>query len=111
MKRDIAERWAAALESGDYKQGIGQLTSVTPDGDRDCCLGVLCKLAIEDGVPISSSSQSPPSHEDDGVIYGVIYDESATLLPHMVMQWAGMKTSNGAYTVVPHGNNSLTREQ
>lgn len=38
-KRDI-ERWIAALRSGKYKQGKGQLQSDT----GFCCLGVACKI-------------------------------------------------------------------
>lgn len=34
------EAWVAALRSGEYKQAQGQLR----DGDRFCCLGVLCDL-------------------------------------------------------------------
>ena len=33
--------WAAALRSGKYKQGQ---TSLRPEEDRFCCLGVLCDL-------------------------------------------------------------------
>ena len=40
MRKEIAERWVAALRSGEYEQGRGYLH--TEDGH--CCLGVLCDL-------------------------------------------------------------------
>jgi hypothetical protein len=41
MKKNVAIKWAKALESGRYKQGKGRLK--TQDG-RYCCLGVLCRV-------------------------------------------------------------------
>ena len=38
---ELAERWAEALRSGDYKQGTGTLRQKHPNGDQWCCLGVL----------------------------------------------------------------------
>ena len=38
----FALQWMAALLSGDFKQGRGQLH--IPDGDRYCCLGVACAI-------------------------------------------------------------------
>jgi len=37
--------WVNALRSGEYKQGQYRLTTVTDEGEeRDCCLGVACKV-------------------------------------------------------------------
>jgi hypothetical protein len=96
MKRDIAERWAAAVESGNYTQGIGQLTRVTPEGEYDCCLAVLCKLAIADGVPIQRYVLADRDRDEEGNDV-ISYDDNACLLPGKVLRWAGMKTVNGTY--------------
>ena len=40
MNPEIKAKWVAALRSGEYKQGRGQLRSE----DLFCCLGVLCDL-------------------------------------------------------------------
>lgn len=40
-------RWVEALESGEYKQGVG---SLRPTHDTYCCLGVATLLAEQDGV-------------------------------------------------------------
>lgn len=41
MDIELAERWLANLESGEFEQGIGKLRA---DG-KFCCLGVLCEAA------------------------------------------------------------------
>lgn len=46
MQPDVRDRWADALESGEYKQGYNALCRVTRNGPGDfseafCCLGVL----------------------------------------------------------------------
>ena len=42
MKKEIADKWIAALRSGEYKQGIGELHDT--GNNSYCCLGVLCKV-------------------------------------------------------------------
>jgi len=42
MKKEIADKWIAALRSGEYKQGMGALHDTS--NDSYCCLGVLCKV-------------------------------------------------------------------
>jgi hypothetical protein len=49
VKKDIAEKWVAALRSGEYKQCRHQLRTQV---DEYCCLGVLCEvLKIPVGTP------------------------------------------------------------
>jgi hypothetical protein len=40
MQRELLDKWVAALRGGKYQQGKLQLR----DGDRFCCLGVLCEV-------------------------------------------------------------------
>tara|TARA_R110002074_G_scaffold402324_1_gene607118 strand:- start:177476 stop:177784 length:309 start_codon:yes stop_codon:yes gene_type:complete len=40
MKKVTKEKWVAALESGTFKQGNGQLRH----RNKYCCLGVLCEI-------------------------------------------------------------------
>ena len=49
MKRDVAKKWVAKLRSGEYEQGKGYLN----DDGKMCCLGVLCEVAIEDGLALA----------------------------------------------------------
>lgn len=98
MRQDIAEKWVAALESGKYVQGKGLLRDT--DG-KYCCLGVLCDLAVEEGIV---------SKVDDGgaTFYGVdatpLSGRSA-LLPSEVMAWSGMAFPDG---FMPSQDLSLT---
>ncbi|WP_024516788.1 hypothetical protein [Bradyrhizobium sp. Tv2a-2] len=41
MDAELKAKWVKALRSGKYQQARGQLK----DGDRYCCLGVLCDIA------------------------------------------------------------------
>lgn len=58
MKKEWADKWVAALRSGQYKQGKHKLLSLTrEDGEAVpsfCCLGVLCDL-VKDEPEIKAS--------------------------------------------------------
>lgn len=41
MDKKLKAKWVRALRSGRYKQGKGLLQR----GERNCCLGVLCRIA------------------------------------------------------------------
>lgn len=48
--------WIEALESDEYEQCQGHLESTDRDGNvRHCCLGVLTRLAMADGVEIETT--------------------------------------------------------
>ena len=52
----LKKKWVAALRSGKYKQG----KEVLRDGDRYCCLGVLCEVetgAKPKKVPFPSAAR------------------------------------------------------
>lgn len=85
MNQNIKEKWVAALRSGEYEQGTAVLTQEDEDGNiKHCCLGVLCQLALADGVDIKV----------DTSIYGILsYDDESTILPESVMHWAGVGTN------------------
>jgi hypothetical protein len=72
MNPGIRAQWTAALRSGKYVQGYGQLRA----GSGHCCLGVLCDLAVQDGVVTW-----------DGV-------SGAGFLPSEVAVWAGLVGEN-----------------
>ena len=51
MDQEFKARWVAALRSGEYEQGQGQLVADFGDGQKVfCCLGVACEVAVEDGL-------------------------------------------------------------
>ena len=101
MKADIAKRWADALESGKYDQGKGRLERRRPLDSSDdgfCCLGVLCALAVEDGV-------IERRDEDGNIIFGSAEEfkdggSSMSFPPESVIEWAGLSSENPAFEVV-----------
>lgn len=63
MNQEIKKRWVEELRSGKHVQGRGQLRD---HEGRVCALGVLCEMAIEDGVQIERRHdhyESMPSGE------------------------------------------------
>ena len=84
MRKNIAEKWAATLRSGEYKQGKDVLANTCRT--KHCCLGVLCELAIKEGLEVEVQ-----------IIKGnaAIFDNSKAFLPVSVADWAGMKTRMG----------------
>lgn len=88
MNPEVKAKWVAALRSGKYDQGRGQLRS--PDG-YFCCLGVLCELAVAENVTtlIKVEQNNPDylvgSHFD--YYYGKTKNQEVP--PIEVREWAG----------------------
>ena len=86
MKKEIADKWVAALRSDDYRQGRGVLKSSGPERDERpafCCLGVLCDL-------YAAEHRDEPAWRGDDTIMG-----EDCHLPTAVMLWSGISTENG----------------
>lgn len=93
MKQSIAERWAAALRSGDYTQGYNRLRSLN---DKFCCLGVLCNLHAIDHPEIAAAQPMPVA----GLDHEHRYLGTGEVLPDIVMRWAGMRSCSGRMSSV-----------
>ena len=78
MKTDIADRWVAALRSGEYQQAQEQLRiEKAGRAFSFCCLGVLCDLhSKETGTPWVDAVDE--------------YMGEYLRLPDKVALWAGM---------------------
>lgn len=73
--------WIEALESGDYRQGKTVLHNL--ETDTWCCLGVACKVALDNGLSLEIDSRSfIPSTET--------FDTAGAYLPLRVQQWLGL---------------------
>lgn len=83
MNPEIKEKWVTALRSGEYKQGKGLLHNLSYNSW--CCLGVLCDLAVKDGLNL----------EIDTTKYSAAatYDGYIGTPPSSVEVWASL---NGA---------------
>ena len=93
MNPKIKARWVKALRSGEYEKGRGVLKQ---DG-KYCCLGVLCEIAVADGV--IEERILPDTAVNFGVGPSGSYGWSTTSLPRAVRDWAGLHaTSPGADT-------------
>ena len=84
MRKEIADKWVEALRSGEYTQHKGALANA--DRTEHCCLGVLCELAIKDGVSL---------HVDSGFEGRTSFNDGGTCLPVDVAHWAGTKSLRG----------------
>jgi hypothetical protein len=83
MNPEIKKRWVDALRSGKYRQTRSALN----DNGGYCCLGVLCELAVEDGVtrraPIDRCRNGYTFNEDTTNLAGAFP-------PRAVYKWAGL---------------------
>lgn len=86
MKQEIAILWADALDSEEFVQGTGALAKWVGNPNRrqfrHCCLGVLCEVAVRNGLPLEIE-------ETNG---GRMYNGFTAYLPDAVIEWAGMDT-------------------
>lgn len=93
MNQEIKQRWVEALRSNQYQQTKGFLH----DDIGFCCLGVLCDLAVQDGVIEETSV-------NDGDYF--CYDTESTLLPYEVVEWARLSSKDPK--VVNNGETTLS---
>lgn len=78
MIKRIRNKWVADLRSGNYKQGCGALK----DGDKYCCLGVLCDIhAKETGNEWEGSDDECESD---------LYMGNHGVPPTPVRKWSGI---------------------
>jgi hypothetical protein len=87
--------WVAALRSGDFRQAQRKL-AVKSNPETlmaHCCLGVLCELAVAEGV---TEARNVPY--GDGIIREFGKDDlrswSQAQLPQEVAEWAGFVSTN-----------------
>lgn len=92
MNPEVRDMWIAALLSGTYKKTLGRLHRLLggkKGQDRWCCLGVLCDLAIRNGVAVPVTSS-----EEQEMRYGREFDGMSDYLPGPVKLWAGLASGN-----------------
>lgn len=90
MKAEVKAEWIKRLRSGKYTQTTGALHRVLgddPRGDRYCCLGILCEIAVEQEVVKVFDPR--PENNDRELEYGT--DEGYAVSgvpPESVLVWA-----------------------
>lgn len=90
MNPEAKALWLTALRSGEYQQGTGRLHSRAEGGDQYCCLGVLCDVAVRNGLDVKVGECAFGS--------GVMYDGASSWLPGSVSNWAGLTSGNPMVT-------------
>ena len=89
MNKEIKKLWVDALRGGEYKQGKLRLCNLSQD--TYCCLGVLCDLAVKNGI-IKPGIRTQDSSCGTVLQFGELL--STETLPNEVMLWADLKRSN-----------------
>lgn len=74
MNKEVKEKWLAALRSGSYKQGRGVLREQCQDGDKFCCLGVLCDIVAPEGWVLHGPNTIASYHNRNGTLSTTFLD-------------------------------------
>jgi hypothetical protein len=85
MKREIAELWAKALRSGEFKQTTGQLEK----NGKYCACGVLAAIALTEGICTYD--------------VGGKFDGRWLSLSYNIMDWAGIAQYDEAFLELGSG--------
>lgn len=130
MNEQVKQWWLERLRDPKLKQGTKYLKVHQDDGIYYCCLGVLCEIAKEHGVveeydagevyestdltllvftkPVGVSTGyvgNKASNED----YEGFPENSETLLPVAVMEWAGLSSDDPRVVVsTPEGSEQVS---
>lgn len=99
MDPNVKKLWVEALRSEEYPQTRGVLHS----GEGFCCLGVLCDLHSKT-TGQEKWSQSGELERDGFKHPFYTYFGAETSLPHPVVEWAGLNSSNPGDKVASFAN-------
>lgn len=89
MNSEVKQRWVDALRSGEYLQGFDALNI---NNKQFCCLGVLCELAVKEGL-IAKQKLPNESKLYSYYVPGSFDSEDlakTAILPKSVVTWAGL---------------------
>jgi hypothetical protein len=109
MDKLIAEKWVAALRSGEYKQGKGVLHN--QDSNTYCCLGVLCDLFVKE-KNIRDAYCQQRMLSDSSLV--TAFDGTTGTLPRDVRYWSGISDDNGQFQYdkpIPSRDTSYFRDE
>jgi hypothetical protein len=90
MDQRVKQLWVDELRNGGHEQGTGYLKRQHPGNDTPeyCCLGILCEIAVREGVIAPAVASAFEAWVD--TIYSYEGGENK-LLPRDVQRWAGLE--------------------
>ena len=95
MNKEVKELWLKALRSGEYKQGRNYLEYTDPlYGKKYCCLGVLCDLAVKNGVICKTDQGRNEIYYETNA---GIDNFTNNVLPTKVQNWAEIYSTDGDF--------------
>lgn len=100
MNPDIKQLWTQWLRDPANLQGKYRLERQMADQTERCCLGGLCHIASQNGVPLTIKK------EETSIGSIVQYNGYDISLPGSVMEWAGIEDASGLFKIVV-GNDML----
>lgn len=103
---EVRTEWVRRLRSGDYEQTTARLKRYEDDNVSYCCLGVLCELAVENGIIKEGDTEVRQLGEV--AVFGSPTEASSAKLPSEVAEWAGLKSSVGRFINERGSYRSLT---
>ncbi len=107
MKPEIKARWVEALRSGEYRKGNYALKTL--DGRFDVT-GVLCELAVADGIIPRAVRKDAKDDVFKGYLYGPEGNQSPTLICDDVVEWSGLGNQRG-YRLAMKGDQGMSFEK
>jgi hypothetical protein len=90
-----------------YPKGRMVLHRITPEGDKWCCLGVLSKIAVENGCPVAHSIIKASDYSLFANQDIEVFGEDDQFLAPEIQHWYGFD-SNNPLLETPGGPNRAT---
>jgi hypothetical protein len=79
--------WVEALESDEYEQGTGYLEFEEDNTVYHCCLGVLCRVAMADGLTVDTAQTPTVRGTRSQTGSASRFAGSLTSAPQVVLDW------------------------
>lgn len=79
--------WLVALRSGEYVQGTNRLEKMVPSATQHCCLGVLCRVAMANGLEGVATSRIEQNGLPTYTVFSDGQGGSGAFPPLSVLAW------------------------
>lgn len=109
LRPSVKKAWIDALRSGKYKQANAMLRQYTPEGDKFCCLGVLCDIYRK----IRKRGRWDKVDTERGYVDYINFHVNRTeaedcTLPRTVRKWTGLEDAGPVNRLIKLNDNFST---